>query len=165
MFPVIAQDVSEVLPAEILILKKGNIPPQVIKAAEQLFQGSTQVQWGVFPYELKDYGWVVNKDYNEPIDHYEVMLKAKDGSDISAVFESTGELIRYNLIRKNAPVPQTIIKSIENGPYKDWKVTGDVMHIINNQKKIVEHYAVKLEKGNLKKTLYYTTKGDVLVNK
>jgi hypothetical protein len=163
--PILAQEVSEEVPIENLTLKKGNIPAPIIKAAEQLFQGSTQVSWGSFPYELKDYGWVVNKDYNEPIDHYEVKLVARDGSDITAVFESTGELIRYNVINKKAPVPKPIADAIAKGEYKDWKMVGDIMQIKNNQKKIAEHYAVKLEKGNMKKTLYFTTKGENLVVK
>lgn len=165
MFPVMAQETSEVVPEETLTLKKGNIPPTVLKAAEDLFKGSKQVAWGVFPYELKDYGWVVNTEYNEPIDHYEIHLKTADGSDAYVVIESTGEVIRYRLVKKEAPIPAPIMKSIESGPYKDWKVSGDVMLIKNNQKKIIEHYAVKLEKGGMKKTLYFTTKGEVLMNK
>jgi hypothetical protein len=165
-FPILAQDmVSDEGPAELLTLKKGNIPAPVIKAAEQLFEGNIQVAWGVFPYELKNYGWEVNKDYNEPIEHYEIQFKGKDGSDIYAVFESTGELISSRIVNKNAPVPQAIVKTIEKSEYKDWKITGDVMLIKNTQKKTVEHYAVKLTKGNMKKTLYFTTKGDVLTNK
>jgi hypothetical protein len=164
-FPVLAQMVSEEVPIENLTLKKGNIPAPIIKAAEELFQGSTQVAWGSFPYELKDYGWVVNKDYNAPIDHYEVKLVGKDGSDINAVFESTGELIRYKVINKKAPVPKPILDAIAKGEYKDWKIIGDVMRITNNQKKVVEHFAVKLEKGNEKKTLYFTAKGENLVVK
>jgi hypothetical protein len=165
-FPILAQEmVSDEGPAEILTLKKGNIPAPVIKAAEQLFEGNTQIAWGVFPYELKNYGWVVNTDYNEPINHYEIQFKAKDGSDVFAVFESTGELIASRIVRKNAPVPPDIMKSIEKGEYKDWKITGDVMLIKNTQKKTVEHYAVKLAKGNLNKTLYFTVKGEPLANK
>jgi hypothetical protein len=165
IFPVIAQEDSEQVPEEILTLKQGNIPPQILKSAEQLFQGSTQVKWGVFPYELKDYGWVVNKEYNEPIDHYEIQLKAKDGSDVDAVFESTGQLIRYNLVKKNAPVPASVLGSIKNSPYKDWKIIGDIMLVSNNQKRVVDHYVVKVENGNKKKTLFYTVKGEALANK
>ena len=165
MFPVMAQEITEMVPQETLSLKKGNIPPQIIKAVDELFQGNTQVAWGVFPYELKDYGWVVNTSYNDPIDHYEVHLKTADGSDAFVVFESTGELIRYRLTKQNASIPAPIMKSIANSPYKDWKVNSDIMLIKNNQKKIVEHYAVKLEKANMKKTLYFTTKGEVLSNK
>lgn len=164
--PILAQEmVSEEVPVESLTLKKGNIPPPIINAAEQLFQGSTQVGWGSFPYELKDYGWSVNKDYNEPIDHYELKLKGKDGSDIFAVFESTGELIRYKVINKKAPVPAAIVKSIEQGEYKDWRIVGDVMQIVSKQKKVVEHYAVKIDKGSQQKTLYFTMKGENLVAK
>ena len=163
-FPILAQETEQV-PTEFLILKKGNIPAPVIKAAEQLFQGNTQVAWGMFPYELKNYGWVVNKEYNEPINHYQIRFKGKDGSDIDAVFESTGELISTRIINKQAPVPQAIMKSIEGGEYKDWKIVGDVMKIKQNQKNTVEHYAVTLGKGNMKKVLYFTIKGEVLTNK
>jgi hypothetical protein len=163
--PILAQEVSEEVPVENLTLKKGNIPAPILKAAEELFQGSTQVAWGSFPYELKDYGWVVNKDYNAPIDHYEIKMVSKDGSDITAIFESTGELIRYNVINKKAPVPKVISDAIAKGEYKDWKIVGDVMQIKNNQKKVVEHFTVKLEKGNQKKTLYFTTKGENIVAK
>ncbi|MCX6332867.1 MAG: hypothetical protein NT092_01005 [Bacteroidia bacterium] len=165
-FPILAQElVPEEMPNEILTLKKGNIPAPVIKAAEQLFEGNSQIAWGVFPYELKNYGWVVNSEYNEPIDHYEIQFKGKDGSDIFAVFESTGELISSRIIHKNAPVPPAIMKSIENSEYKDWEIASDLILIKNTQKKVVEHYAVKLTKVNMKKTLYFTTKGDVLINK
>ena len=163
-FPILAQE-SEQVPEEFLTLKKGNIPPAVIKAAEQLFQGNTQVAWGAFPYELKNYGWVVNKDYNEPINHYEIQFKAKDGSDVFSVFESTGELISSRIINKQAPVPPAILKAIEGGENKDWKIVGDVMKIKHNQKNTVEHYAVTLSKGNMKKVLYFTIKGEVLTNK
>jgi hypothetical protein len=162
MFPIIAQDVTEAVPEESLALKKGNIPPAVIQAAEKLFQGNTQVAWGSFPYELKDYGWVVNKDYNEPIDHYEIKFIGKDGSDIYAVFESTGELIRSKVIRKNAPVPPAILTTLEKSEYKDWKIVGDVMLIKVNQKKVAEHYTVKIQNGNMKKTLHFTSAGVLL---
>ena len=162
--PILAQE-SEQVPSEFLILKKGNIPIPVLKAAEQLFQGNTQVAWGVFPYELKNYGWVVDKEYNEPISHYQIRFKANDGSDIDAVFESTGELISSRIINKQAPVPPAILKAIEGGENKDWKIVGDVMKIKHNQKNTVEHYAVTLSKGNMKKVLYFTIKGEVLTNK
>jgi len=161
--PVLAQElVSEEVPIDYLTFKKGNIPPAIIKAAEELFQGSIQNGWGVFPYELKNYGWSVNKDYNEPIDHFEISMIGKDGSDIFAVFESTGELISCRVINKNAPPPRVVMAAIEKGQYKDWKVAGDVVLIKHTQKKTVEHYAVKVEKGNMKKTLYFTTNGEIL---
>jgi hypothetical protein len=166
-FPVVAQQgaTGDEVPLETLTLKKGNIPPAVLKAADEIFKGDAQVQWGVFPYELKDYGWVVNKDYNEPIDHYEVHMKAKDGGDIYAVFEASGELIRYRLINRDAPVPAQVLNAIAKTEYKDWKVLGGTEVIKNNQKKVVEHYIVRVENGTRKKNLYYTLNGEMLINK
>jgi hypothetical protein len=161
-FPMIAQTLKEEEPVESLALKKGNIPAPVLKAAEQLFQGHTQIAWGSFPYELKDYGWSVNNEYNEPIDHYEIRFKANDGSDIFAVFESTGELIKCKIINKDAPVPQKIRTAISNSEYKDWKIVSDIMQIKSSQKKLQEHYTVKVEKDKMKKTLYYSPEGTLL---
>jgi hypothetical protein len=165
IFPVRAQMDPSEEPIETLTLKKGNIPAPVQKAAEQLFQGNTQVAWGSFPYELKDYGWLVNKDFNDPIDHYEIRFKAKDGSDIWAVFESTGELIKCKVINREAPIPVKIRTSLSAGEYKNWKIVGDVMQIKSTQKKVDEHYAVKLEKDNMKKILYYSPDGKLLTMK
>jgi hypothetical protein len=165
-FPMMAQETqSEEVPQDYLILKKGNIPPAVLKSAEDIFKEHTQVQWGVFPYELKSYGWAVNNDYNEPIDHYEIHMKTKTGVDVFAVFESTGELISYRTVDKNAALPASIVKAIGNTPYKDWTIQKGTEVITNKQKQVVEHYAVKLEKGNQKKTLYFTVKGDLLTEK
>ena len=166
-FPALAQgeEQTEEIPTEMLILKKGNIPPAVIKAAEDLFKGSTQLKWGVFPNEFKNYGWVKDKDYNEPIDHYEIYLKTSNGGDAYAVFEPTGELIRYRLMEKNAALPQPVLNAIAKSEYKDWKISGDTELIKSQQKKVVDHYAVKLAKGNQKKTVYYSMTGDVLTNK
>jgi hypothetical protein len=165
--PILAQvEVGgEQIPSESLTLRKGNIPAPVIKAAQKLFEGSTQVAWGVFPYELKNYGWVVDNEYNEPIDHYEIKMVAKDGSDIYAVFESTGELNYCKIVNKKAPVPKEIVAQIEKEGYKDWKIVGDVLKVTNNEKKITEHYAVKVAKGNQTQTLYFTTRGENLAVK
>lgn len=152
-------------PLETLSLKRGNLPPAVIKAADELFKGATQIKWGVFPYELKDYGWEVNNDYNEPIDHYEIHMHGSEGSEIYAVFESTGELISYRMSKKNTALPPAVLNSIANSDYKDWRLIEDTELIKNNQKKVADHYSVKLEKGNDKKTLYFSLNGDRLVNK
>ncbi len=160
--PLIAQDYTEEEPVESLMLKKGNIPAPVLKAAEKLFEGSTQIAWGSFPYELKDFGWAVDQDYNEPIDHYEIRFKGKDGSDIYAVFESTGELIKCKIINRDAPVPKNIATALESGQYKGWKIVGDVMQIKSTQKKVDEHYAVKVEKEGKRKTIYFAPDGKLL---
>lgn len=159
------QEDTDVEPVESLTLKKGNIPPAIMKTVEEIFKETQQVAWGVFPYQLKDYGWIVDKDYNEPIDHYEIYVKAHDGTDIYALFESTGELIRYKSVNKNAAVPEIILNAIQKTPYKDWKIEKGTELITDVQKKIVEHFTVRLTNGTKKKVLYFTKTGQELVNK
>ena len=162
MYPVIAQSVTAEEPVESLKLKKSDIPLAVTKSADKLFEGNTQVKWGKFPYELKDYGWYVNKDATEPIDHYEIMLKGTDGSDIYAVFKPNGDLIKSKIINKNAEVPKMIRNSLATGEYKDWHIVGDIMEIKTTGNNVDEHYEVKLEKNGTKKTLYYAPDGNLL---
>jgi hypothetical protein len=163
--PIIAQEVNEEVPVERLTLKKDKVPPAVIQAANEIFKGSNQVQWGTFPYELKKYGWVVDKNYSGPVDRYEVNLKANNGSDIFAIFESNGDLIRYRTVDKNAAVPAAIRNAIAKTAYKDWKITGDTEIIKGNQKNTNEHYIIRLVKGNQKKMLYYNLRGEGLTNR
>ena len=158
------RDLTEDVPLEQLTLKKGNIPPAVVKAAEELFKGKTQLKYGVFPYELKKYGWEPASDYNEPIDHYEVYLRGADGNDVYAVFESNGDLIRYREIDKKVALPLPILKAIANSPYKGWKVNEGTEIVKSVQNKVVDHYIVRLQNGRQRKVLYYTEKGEQLTN-
>ncbi len=162
-FPSLAQDQGEDVPMEQLTLKKGNIPPAVVKAAEDLFKG-TQLKWGAFPFELKQYGWEKNSDYNEPIDHYEVYLKTKDGNEVYAVFEATGQLIRYREIDKDMALPLPVLKAIANSEYKNWKIGQGTEIVKTEQNKTVDHFIVKVQNGKQKKTLYYSAAGEQLTN-
>ncbi len=165
-FPVLAQpEPTEEQPEEMLFLKRGNMPAEVIKAADSLFKGETQVGWGIFPYELKKYGWVVDKDYNEPIDHYEINITTKNGGQVLAVFESTGQLVSYRAIERNRTLPKPVQVAIAKSPYKDWNISKDLETITSNQKKTIQHFVVHLEKDGKKKTLYYTMNGQELLNK
>ncbi|MGB8491726.1 MAG: hypothetical protein WCE64_11780 [Bacteroidales bacterium] len=159
------RELSEDVPLEQLTLKKGNMPPAVIKAAEELFKGKTQLKYGVFPYELKKYGWEPASDYDKPIDHYEVYLRSADGTDVYAVFESTGDLIKYREVDKNVALPESILKAIANSEYKGWKVNEGTEIVKSVQNKTVDHYIVRLQNGRQKKVLYYTISGEQLINK
>lgn len=169
-FPALAQpeELSEEVPTEMLTLKKGDIPPVVIKAAQDLFEGSTQLKWGVFPYEFKNYGWSVIKDKDlptGPVDQYEIFMKTSNGSDAFAVFKANGDLVRCRLMDKKVALPGSIQVAIGKSQYKDWKIRDDKELVTGSKGKVVEHYIVRLEKGNQKKTLYYTINGDLLTNK
>ena len=164
-FPVLAQEMTEEVPAEAITLKKGNIPAAVLKTAEAILTESSQVQWSITPEQLKKYGLVTFADNNKPIDQYEISFRVKDGIYANAFFKPTGELIRYREVNKNPGLPVVVMKAIGKTPYKGWKVMGEKEVIMDNQNKVVEHYSVKLENGNHKKILHFTKQGDMLASR
>lgn len=171
-FPAMAQpeEPSEEMPAEVLTLKKNEIPPAVIKAAQDLFKGSTQIKWGIFPYEFKNYGWIkVKSESDAPpsgkVDTYEIFLKTSKGNDAYAVFEGDGDLVRCRIMDKDIALPESIQKAIAKSEYNGWKIRDDKEKVSGAKGKVVEHYIVRLEKGTQKKTLYFTLNGDLLINK
>ncbi len=152
-------------PIETLSMNKGNIPPAVIQTANQFFKGETQINWGIFPNQPIDLGWDADQSYNEPLDHYEIHMQGRNGSEIDAIVESTGKVIAYRASIKNASLPQSVKDAISKTQFRDWDFIKDSELIKENQTKVVDQFSVKLEKGREKKTLYYTITGDQLVNK
>ena len=164
-FPIMAQNMISVdVPVEKLDLSKKKIPTAIVNAADKLFEGNTQVAWGKFPYELKKYGWAVEQQGSTPIDHYEIQIKAKNGSDIFAVLDSKGELLRYKIVEKNVAPPKSVLTALENSKYKDWKIVGDVMHIKYRQNDVDEQISLNLKKGNRTKNVTFKVDGIELEN-
>lgn len=164
-FPALAQnDESEDVPMQILVLKKGNIPEPVLKTAEKLYSEDIQVKWGSLPDKLKNEGWLEYKD-KKPIDRYEILFKSKEGASVDAVFASTGDLISYREVNKNAALPLDVVKAIDKSSYKGWNILSDSEVVTDRQNSIVEHFKVRLENGKQKKTLNFTREGNLLLNK
>ena len=165
-FPALAQnDESEEVPMQILVLKKGTIPEPVLNTAEKLYSENIQVKWGSLPDQLKNEGWVVEKDSRQPIDRYEMLFKSKTGASVDAVFASTGDLISYREVNKSAALPFDIVKEIQKTPYGKWNILKDSEVVTDKQNSVVEHFKVKLENGKQKKTLNFTREGSLLLNK
>ncbi len=160
-FPILAQTM---VPLERLTLTKDEMPKAIIEAANKLFEGNTQIAWGKFPYELKEYGWAVDPDQSKPIDHYEIQIKVGDGFNIYAVLDSNGELLRFKEVKKNAVPPRSVLIALENSKYKDWKIVGDVMHVKYNKNDAEEHISLNLRKGNKTKNVTFKVDGIELNN-
>ena len=58
-------------------------------------------------------------------DHYQVIIKSNDGSDIIADYSADGTVLQSRSIYKDAPLPQHVMASLENSRYKGWNVAGD----------------------------------------
>jgi hypothetical protein len=169
LFPLLAQvdhdqRENDVIPVESLTLKKEQIPDAIVKAVINDFATGQAFRWGKFPYALEKYGWVVNQDeIGEKPDHYEVNIKAKDGSDVYAVYTPDGTIIESRTIRKNASLPTSVQEALAKSQYKDWTVVGDkeLIKYFNTRKDVEAHYRVTVEKNNVKKSISFNYKEPV----
>ena len=155
---------EEGTPIALSELKKSDVPAAVTAAIARDFKDYVPTTLSTFPYNFKKYGWSVNTEDKEPIDHYEVHLTTKSGSRLDAVYSSAGNLIRYRQLIKNEALPKAIVRAIESSNYKDWKILGDHELVKGNPKEFVDHYIVKVRNGNQVKNLYLDEKGIFLFN-
>ena len=161
LFPLLAQvdhdqTDNEGAPVESLILKKDQIPANIVKAVNTDFSNGDAFRWGKFPFMLEKYGFVIAKGKeNQKPDYYEVNIKTKDGNDIYAVYNSDGTIIQSKTIRKNAGLPLSVTQALAKSQYKDWTIVGDkeLIKYYNSKNDIEEHYRITLEKNNIKKTV------------
>lgn len=163
LFPLLAQvdhdqSENEIVPVESLTLKKEQIPAAVVKAVNTDFTSEQAFRYGKFPYVLEKHGWIVAKSQpNVKPDFYEVNIKAHDGSDIYAVYSPDGTIIESRTIRKNAALPPSVLKALENSRYKGWNVASDkeIIKYFNSRNNIEEHFRITVEKNNVKRTISF----------
>jgi hypothetical protein len=163
LFPMLAQvdhdhRLDDIVPLEFLTLKKEQIPPAIIKAVSAEYTTGQPLTWGKFPYVLERYGWVVSQNAGgEKPDRYEVMIKAKDGSDLYAVYDPDGTIIESRSLYKNIPLPVNVKNALSKSQYKDWAVVGDreIIRYYKTKKDIEEHFRVTVEKNNVKRSISF----------
>jgi hypothetical protein len=157
--------INEVDPVAMSEIKKSDVPAAVTNAVARDFKNYVPTKFSSFPYQFRQFGWFVNTDNKETLDHYQVNMVTQSGSYLEAVYSPTGDLIRYKQLIKNEALPEVITRSIANSDYKDWTITGDHELIKGNPKEMTDHYVIKLKKGNQKKNLFLDEKGIFLLNK
>lgn len=152
---------NEEVPIESLILKKDQIPAPIVSAVARDFKEGQAFKYGKFPYVLEKYGWVVSKEgANQKPDRYEVYIKAKDGSDVYAIYNPDGTILQSKIIRKNATLPPTVLQALAKSQYNGWNIVGDkeVIKYFNSPNNVEEHFRITVEKNNVKKTISFNFK-------
>jgi hypothetical protein len=157
------------VPIETLTLKKENIPVSIVQAVNKSFQNGSALEWYSFPYLLKEYGWAFESKGNATIesalpDLYAVHIKTSKGSRVDAIYTKDGNILRSKEVIVNSMLPLPVTKAIETGPYKGWIIVGD-RSIIKVARNNLVHYAVKVEHGNTRRTLYFDKNGNQLKNR
>ncbi len=173
VYPVFSQmdDVSEEVPEGSMILKSDQIPSSLKQAVEKSYSNESTFEWHKFPYLLKKYGWTFDNNnmndmaQNSMPDLYEVKIILSNGSNIDAVYDKNGKMLRSKELLKSMELPEPVAKAIETGKYKDCRIVGDRLKITDAQNANPHTYfSVVVEKNNKKHNLYYDKNGNQLKN-
>jgi hypothetical protein len=171
MLPLIAQidhdyNPNDRVPIVTTTITKDQVPPAVLKAVNTQFDKNDPMTWSKFPYALKEYGWVYDVGASDlALNHYEVTMKTKSGSDLWAVFDAQGEIIESREVSKNIAIPRHIQLALANSQYKDWPIVGDKEIIKfyhdHNNSSVEQHFRVTVEKDKVKRSISFNyQKGD-----
>ena len=162
------QTQEEEVPVDQMTLPGKDIPDSLKSSVKKSFEYATDIQWYSFPYVLKKYGWAFkNEDpnaKNEKIQFYEVKIKNSNGDRVDAIFSKGGKLIRSKEVIHDFDLPKSVVTAIENGEYKNWKITND-MAIIKDAKTESEYFRVTVAKNNKKHIMYFSKDGTELKNR
>jgi hypothetical protein len=140
------------------ILSKDQIPASVLKAFNITFDLNNPATWTKFPYALKEYGWVYDKDaFDVRPDRYEVSLKTKQGNDFYAVYSAEGNLVATREVSVNIPVPAHVKESLSKSKYKDWKVVEnkEVIRYYYDSKSVEQHFRLTVEKDSERRSISF----------
>lgn len=144
---------------------RDKVPPTVKDAVTRDFGEGTPLVWATTSSKFSTYGWEqVTDAKNQQTDAYSVHIKGKNGSNLVAVYTPDGKLIRSKETINNMGTPPAIMASLAKSDYKDWKVTKENAVIKTYGGTTSSHYAIKLERGNQKKTLYFDKDGNMVSN-
>lgn len=154
---------KDVVPQASFTLQKDQVPQSVIKAASTDFSLKDPDTWSKFPYAIKEYGWVYDKDaVDVKPDRYEVQIKNSKGHDMSAVYSADGNLIATREEINDGTIPASVMASLANSKYKDWKVVGsrEVIRYYHDKQSVEQHFRITVEKDNTKRSISFNYQAD-----
>ncbi len=173
VFPILAQvdhdyNPNDVVPSTGQSLTTDQIPVAILNAAKKDFDISNPETWTKFPYALKEYGWVYDKGASSvKPDRYEVTMKTNNGDDLSAVYSKDGILIATREVNYNAPIPASVLESLSNSIYSDWKVIGgkETIRYYYDKNSVEQHFRVTVQKDNVTRSISFNYQNSSPINK
>jgi hypothetical protein len=150
----ITPDISESLTLD-------KVPQAVLKSFKIDFAYPGKQTWSRFPYPLKEYGWVYDKDaVDVNPDQYEVTMDIGNGIIWSAVYASTGRLLATRDEYINGNVPSSVKEALANSKYNDWKIVGktEVINYYYDRKNFDKHFRLTVEKDNKRRSISFNFK-------
>jgi hypothetical protein len=169
LFPLFAQidhdyNANDRVPGAGTIIKKEQVPPEVLKAAQNKFDPNNSATWSKFPYALKEYGWVYDVGASDlKLDRYEVTMKTSNGDELWAVYTSKGELVETKEIVNNVAPSANVLAELAKSKYNGWSIVGDKEIIRfyhdHNNSNVEQHFRITVQKDNVKRTISFNFQG------
>jgi hypothetical protein len=155
---------NDLIPVVSTNLTKDKVPAVVIKAANTQFDMSNPQTWSKFPFAIKEYGFVYDKDASDiKPDRYIVNLKTKEGNDLSAVYSAAGDLIETREMSVNVAIPSSVREALSNSQYKDWTIVGnrEIIRAYHDHYKsnVEQHFRVTVEKDKARRSISFNYQG------
>jgi hypothetical protein len=142
-------------------LSLDKIPTAVLKNFHAEFTRHGKQTWYSFPYPLKEYGWVYDKDATgvRP-DQYEVKMELGNGTLWSAVYSAAGTLLATRDEYINGEIPAFVKEALANSKYKNWTIVGntEVINYYYDRKNFDKHFRLTVEKDNVRRSISFNFK-------
>jgi hypothetical protein len=144
-------------------LSLNNIPKAVLKSFNTDFTRPGKQTWYRFPFPLKEYGWVYDKDaVGVNPNQYEVTMEMADGTLWSAVYSAAGTLLATRDIYNNGVIPASVREALANSKYKNWTIVGntEVIKYYYDSKNFDKHFRLTVEKDNVRRSISFNFKSE-----
>jgi len=148
-------------------IDKEKIPSAVNKNFVEEYPAVVNVDWHGYPEHDFSSDWYEYNPslYSSKAPQYYVAEFTEDRSRHNAIYSKEGKKIAIHR-KMMTELPRSISDAISKGTYSNWKIAKEKEEIYKeNPMDPMKVYKVKVEKGNSKHYLFYSTDGELLKDK
>jgi hypothetical protein len=148
-------------------VSKDMTPKQVTDSLHKRFPDAQAIEYYKVPKGGVDNGWTVTKDDNIPgsgdVEYYTISFK-RGTLKYYGLYKPDGTLVESKVEETSAHLPDPVKNSLKtvSSAYPGYTVISKSYYKQTNLEKSKEYYEIVAQKGNSKKTLYYTPDGTLV---
>ncbi|HET6994316.1 MAG TPA: hypothetical protein VFI06_04995 [Chitinophagaceae bacterium] len=148
-------------------ISKSMTPQQVVDSLNKHFPDAKSIQYYKGSADATKRGWTVteedNLDPGSEVDYYTISFN-RQGLKYYGLYEKDGTLVKAKIEQNVESLPDTIKHSLRNlsKQYPGYKVVSKKYYKNQNYTKSKEYYEIVAQKGNAKKTLFYSPDGTLV---
>jgi hypothetical protein len=147
-------------------ISKDATPHQVLDSLHKKFPDAQAVEYYEVPKGGVDRGWAVTKDddFNSSGAEYYTISFKKGNFHYYGLYKADGTLVESKTEESSAHLPDAIknsLKTISNA-YPGYTVISKTYYKQTDLEKSKEYYEIVAQKGDAKKTLYYSPDGKLI---